>query len=161
MLQRVVSRFSVENFLSHTSEKFRRGTRHCFTKFPVSKNYRDKRAGYHDSPSKTFLSHKAERFSKGNPLVIHYFWVSTGFMLQKVVSRFCVRILLSHSAKVFRRSYLQFFINFGYRKLLGIREGVIHVFRSNFFCLTVAKIFVGEPFCAAFQKVSSSQKVYG
>ena len=50
-------------FLSHTSKKFRRGTRHCFTKFPVSKKYRDKRGwGYHDSPSKTFSSHSAEKF---------------------------------------------------------------------------------------------------
>ena len=32
-----------KKFLSHTSEKFRRGTRHCFTKFPVSKKFRDKR----------------------------------------------------------------------------------------------------------------------
>ena len=41
-----------QKFLSHTSEKFRRGTRHCFTKFPVSKNYRDKRGGV------TFLRQK-------------------------------------------------------------------------------------------------------
>ena len=34
-----------QKILSHTSEKFRRGTRHCFTKFPVSKNYGDKRGG--------------------------------------------------------------------------------------------------------------------
>ena len=32
------SRFSVENFLSHSAEKFRRGTRLLFRKFRVSKN---------------------------------------------------------------------------------------------------------------------------
>ena len=45
MLQRVMSRFSVENNLSPSAGTLRRGTRHCFTKFPVSKNYRDKRGG--------------------------------------------------------------------------------------------------------------------
>ena len=30
--------------------------------------------------------------------------------------------------------------------MLGIREGVIHFFRSKTFCLTEPKKFVGEPF---------------
>ena len=34
-------------------------------------------------------------------------------------------------------------------------------FPSKFLCLTVRKSFVGEPFCAVFQKISGSQKVYG
>ena len=52
-----VSRFSVEKFLSHSAEKFRRGSLLCFRKFLVSKNVRDKReraGGYQDFPSKTF-----------------------------------------------------------------------------------------------------------
>ena len=32
---------------------------------------------------------------------------------------------------------------------------------SKNFCLTVPKIFVGEPFCAAFKKISAKEKVYG
>ena len=83
MLQSVMSRFSVENILSPSAGTLRRGTRHCFTKFPVSKNYKDKRGG-----GVTFL-------------------------------------------------------------------------RQKRFCLTVPKKFVGEPFCAVFQKASSSQKDYG
>ena len=39
-------------------------------------------------------------------------------------------------------------------------EGSITIL-SKFFCLTVPKNFVGEPFCAVFQKISGSQKVYG
>ena len=62
----------------------------------------------------------------------------------------CVTIFrqkfLSHSAKIFRRRHLYFFINFGYRKTLGIKEGVIHVFPSKVFCLAEPKNFVGEPF---------------
>ena len=33
-------------------------------------------------------------------------------------------------------------------------------FLSKFFRLTVPKKFVEEPFCAVFQKISSSEKVY-
>ena len=33
-------------------------------------------------------------------------------------------------------------------------------FLSNFFCLTVPKIFEGEPFCAEFQKISGTEKVW-
>ena len=36
-----------------------------------------------------------------------------------------------------------------------------HDFPSKLFCLTVPKHFVEEPFCAVFQKISGSQKVYG
>ena len=72
-----------QKFLSHSTEKFRRGTLLCFRKFLVAKNVRDKRGGgYHD-------------------------------------------------------------------------------FLSKLFCLTVPKNFVGEPFCALFQKISDSEKVYG
>ena len=38
-----VSRFSVEKFSSHSAEKFRRGTRLCFRKIRVSKNFMPKR----------------------------------------------------------------------------------------------------------------------
>ena len=41
------------------------------------------------------------------------------------------------------------------------RGGEYQAFPSKTFCLSVPKIFVGEPFCAAFQKISASEKVYG
>ena len=31
---------------------------------------------------------------------------------------------------------------------------------SQFFCLTVPKNFIGEPFCAVFHKIFGSEKVY-
>ena len=34
-------------------------------------------------------------------------------------------------------------------------------FPSKLFCLTVPKNSVGEPFCAVFQKIYGSEKVYG
>ena len=38
---------------------------------------------------------------------------------------------------------------------------MIHVFRSKIFCPTLPKIFVGEPFCAVFQKISGIAEIYG
>ena len=40
-------------------------------------------------------------------------------------------------------------------------EGSMTIFCRKFFCLTVPKNFVEEPFCAVFQKTSGSEKVYG
>ena len=39
------------------------------------------------------------------------------------VSSFSVEIFLSHSSESFRRGILQWFINFGYRRMLGIKGG--------------------------------------
>ena len=45
--------------------------------------------------------------------------------------------------------------------MLGIREGLIHFFRSKNFCLRLPKNFVGEPFCAVFHKISGVEEIYG
>ena len=65
-----VSRCSVENFLSHSAENFRRGE-----SFSVSLNfgYRkslDKRGEYQDFLSNFFVS-QYQKYPKGNPLVSH------------------------------------------------------------------------------------------
>ena len=69
---RGISQFSVENLLSHSTEKLRRGTLLCFTKLLVSKKLMHKRGGggreYHDFLSKNFLSHSAEKFRRGTLL---------------------------------------------------------------------------------------------
>ena len=39
--------------------------------------------------------------------------------------------------------------------------GEVTRFSIDFFCPTVPKKIVGEPFCAVFQENSSSDKVYG
>ena len=66
---RGISRFSVENLLSRSTEKLRRGTNLCSTKLLVSKQLMDKRGGggreYDDFLSKSFLSHSAEKLRKG------------------------------------------------------------------------------------------------
>ena len=47
------------------------------------------------------------------------------------------------------------------KKFMDKKDGGVSRFSVNFFCLTVPKNFVGEPFCAVFQKISGSEKVYG
>ena len=51
-------------------------------------------------------------------------------------------------------------MNYGYRQNLCSR-GLCHDFPSKMFGFTVPKNFVEEPFCAVFQKISGSEKVYG
>ena len=79
------------------------------------------------------------------------------------VSRFSVKLFLSHSAEKFRRgeSFSVSLIS-GSEKFYA-SEGYVTIFDflSKFACLTVPKTFVGEPFCAVFQKISGSEKVYG
>ena len=57
VLEKVVSRFSIGNLSSQSTEKLRSGTLLCFTKILVSKKVRDKGGGkYHDFPSNCFVS---------------------------------------------------------------------------------------------------------
>ena len=46
-------------------------------------------------------------------------------------------------------------------KKIKDRRGVIKIFHRQNFCLTMPKSFVGEHFCAAFEKISGSGKLYG
>ena len=62
----LVSGSSVDNFLSKSAEKIRRGTLLCFTDFPVSKKFMEKSGGYQDLPSKIFCLRDPRKFT-GEP----------------------------------------------------------------------------------------------
>ena len=47
------------------------------------------------------------------------------------------------------------------KKILHRRWGGIKIFRQKFFWLEVPKEFVGEHFCAVFQRNSKDEKLYG
>ena len=66
MLQRVMLRFYVENFLSHNAETFRRGTLLCyFRNFLVAKKFVDKREGEVSRFFfEIFLSHSAKKIRR-------------------------------------------------------------------------------------------------
>ena len=73
------------------------------------------------------------------------------------LSRFYFKNFLSHSADKFRRKILYCCNNFAYRKV-WLRGGEYQGFSSKFFCLIVAKNFVGELLCNVFQSFSGSEK---
>ena len=64
------------------------------------------------------------------------------------MSRFPFKNFLSHNTETFRRGTLLYCVSekFRQRKSLWIRRGEYHDFPSEFFCLTVPKNFVGDPF---------------
>ena len=85
-----ISGFPFEIFLSHSAEKFLRGTLLCFTKLPVSKTVSDKRGCDSRFSIEKFFVSQCRESSSGNHLEFQSFWVSTIFMLQRVKSRFPV-----------------------------------------------------------------------
>ena len=63
-----VSRFSIENFLSHKTKTLRKRTLLCFRKVLVSKNFLDKGGGGVSRFSvENLLSHSAEKHPRGTP----------------------------------------------------------------------------------------------
>ena len=92
-----------------------------------------------------FLTYSTEKFRWGTLRCIGKFPVSKNFMHKKGISLNSVEKFLSHSVEKFRRGTLQCVTDFGYLKILCFRE-LCHNFVSKFFCLTVSKNFVGEPF---------------
>ena len=67
-----VSRFSIENFLSHSPETFRRGILYWCSISGYRKSF-DMRGGeYQDIPLKTFVS-QCGKFLYGKPLLLPYF----------------------------------------------------------------------------------------
>ena len=105
MLQRVMSRLSVENFLSHSAEKLRRGTLRYFKKIPVAKKFMDKRGGgggrvYHDFQAKFFCltlpkNIIGEPFSVSLISGIEKFYASKGY-----VTTFCQIFFVSQCRKI-------------------------------------------------------------
>ena len=107
MLQRVMSRFSVEKLLCHSNEPFHRGTLLCCVseKFWQRKSLWIKRGEYQKFLSKNFCltvpkNFVGEPFSVSLISGIEKFYASEGY-----VTIFC-RNFLSRSAKKFRRGTL-------------------------------------------------------
>ena len=119
-----VSRFSVENFLSDSAEKFR---------------------GWGESLSVSFISG------------IDKVWIRGGRQYQDFPSKFfCLTVPKEFVREPFRVSLIS-----GMEKFFA-SEGYVTIFEflSNFFWHTLPKNFVGEPFCAVFHKIFGNEKVY-
>ena len=82
--ERVASRLSLENLLSHHTEQLRRGNL-CFRKLLVSKNVKDKRergGGHHDFPSKHCCLTVPKNFA-GETCVSETFWYRKTLRIRK------------------------------------------------------------------------------
>ena len=92
----------------------------------------------------------------------NFFWRKSLWIRgeEEGISKFCVKFILSHSAGKFRTRTLCCFVFSGFRNFFSFR-GFCRDFLSKLFCPHVPKNFVEEHFCAAFQKYSASEKVYG
>ena len=80
---------------------------------------------------------------------------------RKGVSQFSVENFLSHSAEKFRRGTLLCCVLESFRQRISLwirRGGEYQAFPSKNFCLTVPKIFVGEPFSISL--ISGTEKVW-
>ena len=131
-----VLRFSVQVFLSHSTEKFRRGSLLCSRKILRSKSVRDKRGGeYHNFPS-NFLC-----FTVPKKFVGESFSVSLISNIEKIWIR-GRRKYCDFPSKIFCLTVPKNFVGdpfcvpekLWYRKTLGTREGAnITICRRNFF----------------------------
>ena len=137
-----ISRFLVEIFMSHSAENFRKGIL-FLRKFLVSKVLWMKR-GVSRFSVENFWSHSAEKF-RGHP-----FNGSENLGYRKIlciiggITIFRRKFFVSQCRKISWAS-LQCFRKFGVSKNFMHNRGY-HKFPSKFFCLTVPKNFVKEPF---------------
>ena len=145
-----LSRFSIENLLSHSTEKLRRGTLLCSRKILVSKNVRDKRGGEsHNFPSKFFRLivpkiFVGESFSVSLISGIENFYASEGYVtIFNFLSKFFwLTVPKNFVVESFSVSLISGIEKFWIRGGTKYRD-----FPSKIFCLTVPKNLVGEPFC--------------
>ena len=119
-----VSRLSVENFLSHNTEKFRWRTLRCFRKFPVSQNFMHKKGTLLNSIEK-FLSHSADKTRRRTLLCFERILVSKIFKQRRgEVSRFCRKFFYLTVPKYFVWESYRFWENFWFQKVLLMKGGV-------------------------------------
>ena len=144
-------------FLSHCTQIFHWRTLWCFRKILLSKIFMHSRGA--SRFCRNFLSHRTETksFVKEPFCFPEIFWYRKNLCIRGGISRFSVKIFMSHSAENFRKLFYCFWENFWFQKVLWMKRGN-HVFPSKIFGLTVPKNFVG--ISSMFQKIWSIEKFY-
>ena len=156
-----VSRFSVENVWSHSAEKFRLGTLRCIKKFRVWKIFMNQRGG-----GITFLHRKLfvtqyQKFPLGTTSMhqkisgLEDFYASErGWYHVSPSKTFCHTI-----PKISVGDYFDASENFGFRRILCIREGDgITFLHRKLFATQYRKISLRNT--SVYQKVSGIEKFY-
>ena len=117
-----VSRFSVENILSHSTEKFRWRTLRCFRKIRVSQNFMHRKGISLNSVEKS-LSHSAYKFRRRTLLCFERILVSKIFKQRKgEASRFCRKYFCLTGTKKLRLGTILCFRKFlVWKNILWIR----------------------------------------
>ena len=153
MLQRVLSRFSVEMFLSHSTETFRRGTLLCcFRNFLVGKKFMDKKSGgvgdYLNLSSKIFCLTLPKYFVEETFSAAFQKIAGSEKFYGKEMGRggnrkFPSKILCLKMQKTFVGESYSLSLISGIEKKLCFR-GLFHDFLSICFCLTTETIRRGS-----------------
>ena len=153
-----VSRFSVELFLPHTAEKFRRGNLYCCISFGYWKSL-DKKGAIIKIFRRDFLSHSAKNFCRG------IIYCCTDFRYRKSLER--RGEYQDAPSKIFCLTMPK--ISVGESSIVSLISGTEKVWKgggvveyqdvpSKFFCLTLPKISVGEISIVAL--ISGTGKVW-
>ena len=132
-----------------------------FVHFRPSKKVRDNRGARKIRAAvEIVLSHSIETLIKVTFRYVTSFWYCKIFCFREKCHVFPAEIL-SHSTENFRGETFLSFTNFLESKILWTTgdEASITIFFQSFLCLTMPKIFVGQPICAVFQKISVNEKV--
>ena len=137
--ERGVSRFSVENFLSHSTEKFRWGTLLCFERILVSKIFKQRR-GEASRFFRKFLSNrtKTKSFVKEPFCFPENFWYRKVLWMKRGGITFFRRKFLVSQCRKNSWASLQCFRKFGVSKNFMHNRGY-HKFSSKIFCLSAEK----------------------
>ena len=144
-----VSRLFVQNFLSHSTEKFRWGALRCIGKLRVSKNFMHQRGGgYHVSPSKTFVT-QYRKISLGNSSVFQKISFIAKFYAQEGdITKLRWKIFVSVPIK-FVGEYFCVSKEFWYRKFSSKGGGSFTVLSKIFYLTGPKKLCQGT---TVFQK---------
>ena len=147
--------FSVKIFCLTVPKKFVREP-FCVSKKMVPKIFMHRRRGHYVFVE-NFLIQRTEKFCKGSLLFQKFSGVDKSLCVTDGWGGGGV----SHFSVEKNRVSKSFMPQNSVGKNLWIRNGGYYSFPSKFFCLSVPKVFVDEPFCAVFQKISGGEKVYG
>ncbi len=145
-----VSQFTADIFLSHSTELFRRGTIQGVTDFRYRKDL-GLRGLCHNFSSNFFVS-QYRRTLQGTLLccVPDIFpWRIKLWMRSGEYQKFPSILFVSKCRKFLSGNFLTFHYIRVSKKFRDKRGGVNHDFLPKVLTLTVAKNFVGEPFCVS------------
>ena len=125
------SQFPVEKFLSHCTKIFYWRTLWCFRKILLSKTFMHMREA--SRFCRNCLSHRTEtKISVKKPVCFPgNFWYRKNLWIRVGISRFSVKIFMSHSAENFREGILLFYRKFLVSKRFLDEMGGITFFRRK------------------------------